>query len=136
MNREAAAVNREADVRAWLEYAEADRRSARNAMAAADYRDVAFHCQQAAEKALKALIVHHIQDRPPYVHNLRELLSRLSMYALPSFVVEAVLTLNPHYRATRYPGVADDLDFYVAENAARLLEQMEQIWKWVLDQLP
>lgn len=39
-------MNPEADVRAWLDYAEADRRSARNAMAAADYRDVAFHCQQ------------------------------------------------------------------------------------------
>jgi HEPN domain-containing protein len=129
-------VNPEADVRSWLKYAEADRRSARNAMAAADYRDVAFHCQQAIEKALKALIVHHTGDRPPYVHNLRELLNQLSAFALPSVVVEAVLKLNPHYRATRYPGVADDLDFYVAESAARLLDQMEQVWKWVLDQLP
>jgi len=54
---EAAAVNRETDVRAWLEYAEADRRSAYNAMRADDYRDVAFHCQQAVEKLLKAVIV-------------------------------------------------------------------------------
>jgi hypothetical protein len=40
---EAAAVNQEANVRVWLEFAEADRRSAYNAMKAADYRDVAFH---------------------------------------------------------------------------------------------
>jgi hypothetical protein len=36
-------MNRESDVRVWLEFAEADRRSAYNAMKAADYRDVAFH---------------------------------------------------------------------------------------------
>ena len=129
-------MNREADVRAWLEYAEADRRSAHHAMQAADYRDVAFHCQQAAEKALKALIVYHTTERPPYIHNLRELLSLLSDFAPPSPVVEAMLALNPHYRATRYPGVADDLDFYGVENAERLLEQMELVSKWVLDQLP
>jgi HEPN domain-containing protein len=129
-------MNRETDVGAWLEYAEADRRSARHAMQAADFRDVAFHCQQAAEKALKALIVHQTAERPPYIHNLRELLSLLSDFAPPSSVVEAILALNPHYRATRYPGIADDLDFYGVENAERLLEQMELVSKWVLGQLP
>ncbi len=129
-------MSREADVGAWLEYAEADRRSAHHAMQAADYRDVAFHCQQAAEKALKSLLVHHTLERPPYLHNLRELLSLLSNFAPPPPVVEAILALNPHYRATRYPGVADDLDFYGVENAERLLEQMELVSKWVLDQLP
>jgi HEPN domain-containing protein len=128
-------VNRETDVGAWLEFAEADRRSAQNAMQAADYRDVAFHCQQAVEKVFKALIVHQTAERPPYIHNLRELLSLLSDFAPPTSIVEAVLLLNPHYRATRYPGVADDLDYYEAGSAKRLLEQMELVSKWVLDQL-
>lgn len=128
-------MNRETDVQEWLKYAEADRRSAYNAMQTDDYRDVAFHCQQAVEKALKALIVHRTHERPPYVHNLRELLSLVSDSTLPAPVIEAVLMINPHYRATRYPGVADDLDFYVAHNAERLLEQMEQVVRWVHDQL-
>ena len=34
-------MSREVDAPVWMEYAEADRRSVRNAMAAADYRDVA-----------------------------------------------------------------------------------------------
>jgi HEPN domain-containing protein len=126
-------MNWEEDVQAWLDYADADRRSAYNAMKAADYRDVAFHCQQAAEKALKALSVHHTRERPPYVHNLRELLSFVWDYAPPLPVIDAVLALNPHYRATRYPGMPDDLDFYVAQNAERLLEQMELVSGWVLD---
>ena len=129
-------MNRETDVRAWLEYAEADRRSAYNAMGADDYRDVAFHCQQAVEKALKAVIVYRTGQRPPYVHNLRQLLDQLLDLAPPPVVVEAVLVLNPHYRATRYPGVADDLGFYVDRNAERLLGYMEQVFQWVLDQLP
>ncbi len=120
-------MSREADVGAWLGYAEADGRSAHHAMQAADYRDVAFHCQQAAEKALKALMVYHTLERPPYIHNLRELLSLLSDFAPPSPIVEAILAINPHYRATRYPGVADDLHFYGVENAERLLEQMELV---------
>ena len=36
-------MNREEDIREWVEYAEADRLSAQNAFNAADYRDVAFH---------------------------------------------------------------------------------------------
>jgi len=129
-------VNREADVRAWLEYAEADRRSAYNAMGAEDYRDVAFHCQQAVEKALKALIVHRTQQCPPYVHNLRQLLNQVLDLAPPLVVVEAVLKINPHYRATRYPGVADDLSFYVVQNAEDLLAQMEQVFRWILHRIP
>jgi HEPN domain-containing protein len=129
-------VSRETGARAWLEYAEADRRSARNARAAADYRDVAFHCHQATEKALKALIVCRTGQRPPYVHNLRQLLDQVLDLAPPPEIVEAVLVLNPHYRATRYPGVADDPGFYVARNAERLSGHMEQVFQWVLDQLP
>ncbi len=126
----------ETDVQSWLAYAEADRRSAYNAMEMSDYRDVAFHCQQAVEKLLKAAIVYQTDQRPPYVHNLREILSRLSDFDPPTPVVEAVLVINPHYRATRYPGVVDDLDFYVASNAERLLEKMEQVFQWMGDQLP
>jgi len=129
-------VNREADVRAWLEYAEADRRSAYNAMGAEDYRDVAFHCQQAVEKALKALIVHRTQQCPPYVHNLRQWLNHVLDLAPPLVLVEAVLKINLHYRATRYPGVADDLSFYVVQNAEDLLAQMEQVFRWILHRIP
>ncbi len=85
---------------------------------------------------MKALIVHSTQRRPPYVHNLRDLLSRLADFAPPLSIVEDAIALNPHYRATRYPGVADDPDFYVEQNVERLLERMEQILGWVREQLP
>jgi len=83
-------MNRETDVRAWLEYAEADRRSAYNAMAAADYRDVAFHCQQVVEKLLKAVIVQQTGQRPPYQHNLWRLWQHISGIACPPDVQAAM----------------------------------------------
>ena len=118
----------EADVRAWLEYAKADRRSARNAMAAADYRDVAFHCQQAVEKLLKAAIVRQTGQRPPYLHNLWRLWQSTSGGVCPPDVEEALATLNPHYFLSRYPGI--DIE-YDQESADELVGRMERVWQWL-----
>jgi HEPN domain-containing protein len=121
-------VSREADARAWLEYAEADRRSARNAMAAADYRDVAFHCQQAVEKLLKAVIVQQTGQRPLYSHNLWKLWQHISGVACPPDVQAAMAALNPHYFLSRYPGMGVEYDL---EAAKELVERMERIWQWL-----
>ncbi|RMF30691.1 MAG: HEPN domain-containing protein [Chloroflexi bacterium] len=118
-----------------MEYAEADRHSAYSALAVADYRDVAFHCQQAVEKALKALIVGSTGQRPPCVHNLRQLLDQAVGQSAPPSIVDAVLSLNPHYRATRYPGVADGPDVYTASRAQRLLKHMDLVLEWVHDRV-
>ncbi len=121
-------MSRETDVRAWLEYAEADRRSAYNAMRAADYRDVAFHCQQAVEKLLKAVIVRQTGCRPPYLHNLWRLWQHISSITCPQDVQEALAALNPHYFLSRYPGVGIEYDLTAAQE---LVERMERIWQWL-----
>jgi HEPN domain-containing protein len=125
---ETTAVSRETDVCAWLEYAEADCHSAYNAMAAADYRDVAFHCQQAVEKLLKAVIVQQTGQRPPYQHNLWRLWQHISGIACPPDVQAAMAALNPHYFLSRYPGVGIEYDL---EAAQELVERMERIWQWL-----
>ena len=118
----------ETDVLAWLKYAEADRRSARNAMAAADYRDVAFHCQQAVEKLLKAVIVQQTGQRPLHSHNLWKLWQHISGVACPPDVQAAMAALNPHYFLSRYPGMGVEYDL---EAAKELVERMERIWQWL-----
>jgi HEPN domain-containing protein len=123
-------VNREADVRAWLEYAEAERRSAYNAMKAADYRDVAFHCQQAVEKLLKAVIVQQTGQRPPYLHNLWQLWQHISGFECPPGFQEALAALNPHYFLTRYPGVGVEYD---QEAARELIGRVERVWQWLTE---
>jgi HEPN domain-containing protein len=124
---EAAAVSREADVGAWLEYAEADRRSVHHAMQAADYRDAAFHCQQAIEKLLKAVIVRQTGQRPLYAHNLWRLWQSISGVALSPDIEEALAALNPHYFLSRYPIMEVEYDL---EAARELLERMEHVWQW------
>lgn len=49
------------DTKAWLDRARADLRAAANELAAEEpvLGDVAFHCQQAAEKAMKAFLTWH-----------------------------------------------------------------------------
>ncbi len=54
--------NRYAD---WFRQAEADLAHARNALAAGDYEWSCFAAQQAAEKATKAVFLHHIPTRYP-----------------------------------------------------------------------
>lgn len=121
-------MGEEVEVRAWLEYAEADRVSAHNAMKAADYRDVAFHCQQAVEKLLKAVIVRQTGQRPPYEHNLWRLWQCTSSVACPSEVQETLAALNPHYFLSRYPGVGIEYDLVAAQE---IMGRMEQVWEWL-----
>jgi len=63
-----------ADTQAWLAKADADLRAAEHDRTATPplLGDAAFHCQQAVEKAFKALLAWH--DRPfRKTHNLEEL---------------------------------------------------------------
>ena len=123
-------MNRETDVREWLRYAEADRRSAYNAMRADDYRDVALHCQQIVEKLLKAVIVQQTHQRPPYLHNLWQLWQHISGITCPPDIQEALAALNPHYFLSRYPGMDIEYDL---EAAQEILERMERVWKWLTE---
>ncbi len=66
--------------------------------------DAAFHCQQAAEKALKALLTRH-QIEFARTHSIGELL-QLAEPAVPglSMRLDAARELTRHAIADRYPG--------------------------------
>jgi len=63
-----------------------------------------FHCQQCAEKYLKALLVRHGLE-VPRTHDLREL-RRLLLTAEPAvdLITDPLLLLNPYAVEFRYPG--------------------------------
>ena len=73
----------ETDVQDWLAYAEADRQAAEHLLESGDYMACAFHCHQAVEKLLKAIIVAETQKRPPYLHSLRLLLEQIGTIEPP-----------------------------------------------------
>ena len=68
------------------------------------YEIIAFHCQQCAEKYLKALLIQH-DRKPPYVHDLVRLNHESQDICVDvSDVEDACERLTPFGTVTRYPG--------------------------------
>jgi len=123
------------EVRAWLLKGQSDLSSAR-ILASHDppiFDTAAFHCQQAAEKALKAYLTFR-GVRFERVHNLTYLL-KLCEEQEPDFAdlrPEAAL-LAPFAVEIRYPG---DLTELTGDEAQAALAGAEAIWNRVLLALP
>lgn len=125
---------RRGHVQQWLAKADSDYRVAeRLAGDAEPIREaLAFHCQQAAEKYLKALLVRHaIEFRK--THNIGELLDLLAPVAgeTASSLREAEV-LTPYGVEIRYPSDFPDV---IAGEEAKLLNLARQVRKAVLDLL-
>ena len=90
------------------EKAAEDLRAARILTAAGQdvYSAACFHCQQAAEKALKALLVAR-ETVPPHIHNLITLMDALAEVDLPGDLRPACGTLSDYAVVPRYPGPRD-----------------------------
>ncbi len=67
------------------------------------YEDLCFEAQQAAEKALKALLIYH-GDHFPKVHSFAVLLERLEKWLRIPKEIQRVLDLSDYAVQTRYPG--------------------------------
>lgn len=98
----------ESNVRAWLEKAEHDLLNIENNLAAVrvPWDTVCFHAQQAAEKTLKAFLVHH-GGHVPRTHDLVTLLTGCVAFAPDLADLEADCRNLTYFAvSTRYP---DDL---------------------------
>ena len=88
--------------RDWWEQGSRDIRHAEHALDDRDYEWAAFAGQQAAEKALKALIMS--LGGEPWGHSLTGLVESLpQQVASPHENLEAANRLDKHYILTRYP---------------------------------
>jgi len=94
------------EVGAWLARARQDLRAARIDLAADPPlpSDAAFHCQQAVEKALKALLTHH--DHPfPKTHDIGELaVACLEHEPALESLLRSAAPLTEYAWRFRYPG--------------------------------
>lgn len=95
----------------WVAKAELDYEAARRLIQdESPLREiVAFHCQQAAEKYLKAFLVRY-QVEFPKTHNLRELLDLVAR-VVPEMAasLEQAVVLTPYGVDIRYPGDFPDV---------------------------
>jgi len=90
--------------------------------------DLCFEAQQAAEKALKALLLHR-GIRFPHVHDLARLVSLLEQHGetVPESVREAE-ELTKYAVAARYPGLTEPASRAEYETAVRAAETVVE---WV-----
>ena len=85
---------------------------------------VCFHCQQCAEKYLKAFLVRH-QVAFPKIHDLREL-RRLSVVVDPTIdlITDLLIRLAPYAVEFRYPG--EDATVEEAKDAVRAVKEIRR----------
>lgn len=98
-------------VQSWLAKADEDFRVAEHLAAQeGGYENaIGFHCQQAAEKFLKALLVRH-QVEFPRTHDLRQLLGLVGTIDQElAASLNGVAVLNPYGVDARYPTDVPDL---------------------------
>ena len=107
----------------WLARARGDLAIARAPLPeGAFYEDLAFHAQQCAEKALKAVYQHNGWAFR-YTHDLESLLSglRAQGVGIPDDVVEADL-LTRYASEARYPGLDEPMTEEEYEEAVNMAE--------------
>jgi HEPN domain-containing protein len=119
-------------VKEWIRRAEYDVVTARAMLAGGRYVYVLFCCQQAVEKALKAVIIAKTGQLAPRIHNLTRL-GELADVAIEPGRLELLARLSAFYFQSRYPGKAELPEGPGARSQAdTILRQTEELVEWLL----
>lgn len=97
----------------WLRYARADLALAEAPPPAGVFLELlAYHAQQAAEKALKAVLLHATRETPPRTHDVVLLLDLCGEAARerPPVGAEAAQRLTEYAVLSRYPSDLGEID--------------------------
>jgi len=112
----------------WLRKASENLKAAKVLLERGLYASSRFHSQQAAEMALKVLIVLK-SGVQPFTHSLIELLKQASRFVEMNLDESDLAWLQDHYLQARYPNTR--LSEYILEEAERALN----IARRVLDEV-
>lgn len=113
--------------RKWFEKAEADLQHAQFSAGHENWDWAQLACQQAAEKALKALSIQMGLGLSK-THELSGLARKLNA---PKSVIERCALLNPFYTASRYPDLEPASDDSIQRMATEhALEAAKEVLSW------
>ena len=120
------------DPREWLNRARSNLARAQAKITGVYLEDLCFDAQQAAEKAIKALLIKRGVTFP-YVHDLARLVNLLEQAGqeIPEFV-QRVEALTRYAVVTRYPGLAEPVTEAHYQEAVAVAKA---VLEWVEDQL-
>lgn len=117
----------------WFAQARRDLKAAHDSAEAGNYKWCCFQAQQAAEKAVKALL--HVLGRHGWGHSVVELLDELKgSIEVPEDIFVAARELDRHYIPSRYPNAFESgypSMYYDEVTAKRALEASKRITEWV-----
>ena len=122
------------EIENWLEQAEADFDGAEYNFEGGKYYIAAFLCQQAVERALKALFLYEKKGEVPQSHSLIYLATNTSA---PEKFFSFLKELTPKFVDTRYPDASVDLPkrIYDKENTTGLLKKSKEVLIWISKKL-
>lgn len=122
----------------WFRQAERDLEKARNDLLTHDWDSAAFWSQQAAEKALKALLLS--RGRVYRGHSLLALAetAKSELGLSVDDIIGDLRELTIHYTISRYPNAANAFPYelYDEAKARELVERARRVVEWVRRHLP
>ena len=116
----------------WVDQAQYDLETARAMLASGRHLYVLFCCQQAVEKALKAVIVRKSGELPPRIHNLLRLAEAAQIQS-DRERIRFLGELSAYYIQSRYPEEIRAVGSTISRALAdEVLSKTEQTIPWVL----
>lgn len=117
----------------WTSLADYDLATAHDMLKSRRYLYVAFMCQQAIEKILKACYVKQHTATPPYTHNLPRLLTVLSLKdKLSDEMMATIEEINSYYVESRYTEDIEELSQLLTEaKAVSILTSTKELFAWI-----
>jgi len=117
----------------WFEQAKDDLNHAKKSLEMCDYGWACFACQQAGEKAVKALYMK--KNSIAWGHSVYELLENLPEDLKPSLeLIEKAKILDKYYIPTRYPNAHPSgpaFKFYTKKEAEEAIKVCEEVMDFV-----
>jgi len=117
------------EIRRWVQRAENDFRNAEyvlNLKENCPFDTVSYHCQQCAEKYLKATLIYRGVDFPR-THDLVVLFNLLRQVQTLSLHIQEVQPLNRYSIEARYPGDWDPIDENEARSAFAMAKKIRSV---------
>jgi len=96
------------------------------------YEDLCFQLQQAAEKAIKALLIFH-NIEPPKTHSFLVLIKKVETVAACPAELKKAIELEDYAVQTRYPGDYSPVEKAEYESALRLTDNLISWIKTVIE---
>lgn len=117
----------------WLDLARYDLETASAMLASGRYLYVAFTCQQAIEKLLKAFFVKTNKCTPPYTHNLLKLCEEAGLMAqLSEEQLGFIEQLCSYYIQSRYTEELQQLSAALTKEKTSLLNrETGELFAWL-----